>query len=334
MGSARKQNGGLLLWQQPKLDPKSRNEFAAARHPLCYKITGADGKEYGPATIEQMRRWISEGRVNPQTRVFSPETGDWRLASECAELQGILEERSAAIAAAGQDPGVFSMGVPPQDAPSAPPKNSLAIASMVLGILGLICFGLITGLPAIICGHIAHNRSRRDPVRYGGGGFAIAGFVLGYCSIFMTIIIAAMLLPALAKAKSRAHTINCVNNLKMVGLAFKLFQVDHEDLFPGGVSTTNGGTMELSGPADNPVPTFQVLSNELVSTKILVCPSDTSRKPAATFQQLSPLNISYMLSYHPGIETNLDAELLVCPNDGNRLLVDGSVHQQPRQNRR
>ena len=35
-----------------------------------YKIIGADGKEYGPITSEQLRQWMAEGRANLQTRVL------------------------------------------------------------------------------------------------------------------------------------------------------------------------------------------------------------------------------------------------------------------------
>jgi len=43
-----------------------------------YKIIGADGKEYGPVSPEQLRQWITEGRVNTQTKML-PEGGvDWK----------------------------------------------------------------------------------------------------------------------------------------------------------------------------------------------------------------------------------------------------------------
>jgi hypothetical protein len=35
-----------------------------------YKIIGADGKEYGPITADQLRAWIVEGRANAQTKVL------------------------------------------------------------------------------------------------------------------------------------------------------------------------------------------------------------------------------------------------------------------------
>jgi hypothetical protein len=43
-----------------------------------YKIIGADQKEYGPISADQIRQWISEGRVNGQTKVCAEGTQDWR----------------------------------------------------------------------------------------------------------------------------------------------------------------------------------------------------------------------------------------------------------------
>lgn len=296
-----------------------------------YKIIGADGKAYGPATFEQMRRWIAEGRVNPQTQVLVPDGTQWQPASEVPELRDYLAERSAALSAVGADPGVFAMPGAVSADPGANQKQGLAITSFVLGLLGFICFGLVTGLPAIICGHMAHNRARRDPARYGGSGFAIAGFVLGYLSILGTIVIASMLLPALGKAKARAQEVNCMNNLRQVGLSFKIWQLDHQDLFPGNVSTNDGGVREITETneaehtARNPAQLFQVLSNELATPKVLVCPADTGKQIAPGFVQLSPANISYELHSYPGIETNLESALAVCPIHHHSVLVDGSV---------
>lgn len=78
------------------------------------------------------------------------------------------------------------MNVPPL--PSAAPKNSaLAIASLVLGILGVICCSVITGVPAVICGHIARAKIKRD-ASLGGGSLALAGVILGYLSILIMVV--------------------------------------------------------------------------------------------------------------------------------------------------
>src|SRR5579859_3275648 len=43
-----------------------------------YKIIGVDQKEYGPISVEQIRQWISEGRVNAQTQACLEGTQDWK----------------------------------------------------------------------------------------------------------------------------------------------------------------------------------------------------------------------------------------------------------------
>lgn len=53
---------------------------------FMYKIIGADGKEYGPVSVDQLRLWLTEGRVNQQTRVLAEGSADWTTLGEVAEL--------------------------------------------------------------------------------------------------------------------------------------------------------------------------------------------------------------------------------------------------------
>lgn len=62
--------------------------------------------------------------------------------------------------------------------PVAPPTNGLATAALVLGLVSLaFC---VTGIPAVICGHMARGQIRASNGTQGGDGMALAGLILGY----------------------------------------------------------------------------------------------------------------------------------------------------------
>lgn len=104
-----------------------------------------------------------------------------------------------------------------------------------------------------------------------------------------------MLLPMNSGRRARAERIRCVNNLRQIGISFRVWKGDQTVTFPMNVRGTNGGTMEfVTGP--NAWRHFQVMSNELSTPKILICPSDASRAIASTnFNFLSNSNLSYFI---------------------------------------
>jgi hypothetical protein len=85
---------------------------------------------------------------------------------------------------------------PPPPAYSAKSQQSLAVASMVLGIVsitvGWCCsFGILTSPVAIVMGIVALVQIKNEPAKYGGKGFAIGGIIMGalYCAVFIVIIL-------------------------------------------------------------------------------------------------------------------------------------------------
>lgn len=67
-------------------------------------------------------------------------------------------------------------------------NNTLAVASLVCGILSICICGLFTGIPALVTGYMARNNISTNPAEYGGGGMALAGMILGGISVIFSIL--------------------------------------------------------------------------------------------------------------------------------------------------
>jgi hypothetical protein len=77
---------------------------------------------------------------------------------------------------------------PNQYTAGMPKTDGLAVTSLVLGILSVTFCNVVTGIPAIVCGHIARSRILQSNGAIAGGGLAIAGLVTGYISIGLMVL--------------------------------------------------------------------------------------------------------------------------------------------------
>ena len=66
--------------------------------------------------------------------------------------------------------------------------STLAVVSLVFGILGWTLLPFLGSLVAVVCGHMARSEIRRAPDALEGDGLAVAGLVLGYLVIGLSVL--------------------------------------------------------------------------------------------------------------------------------------------------
>lgn len=236
-----------------------------------FKILGSDGKEYGPVTAEVLRQWIADRRAAAQTRVQVAGSTEWKALSEFPEFSDALRSIPPLIP-------------PPVPAPAASQGSSstvrtsgLAIASLVLGILGL-CSGGLSGLAGLVLGVVALTKISRAPTRFKGKGLAIAGICVSALFIFM---MPALLLPALSKARHKAQTIQCLKQVKEIGLAVRLYADENDGQCPPATNWCDAIIPNLPKPETLQCPTRREhqsgygLNRRLAGRTLSSIPSDT-----------------------------------------------------------
>ena len=136
-----------------------------------------DGGREGPVPLDELRGILRENVVPLTTVVWTEGMDQWRPACEVPEL-----------GAGGQvvqpNPGAgLSM--------AAPQSSGLAIASMVLGIVGILAVPIVCSIAAVICGHMARSQIRQGEGRVGGDGMVMTGLITGYLGLVIWLALAA-----------------------------------------------------------------------------------------------------------------------------------------------
>ena len=268
-------------------------------HITIHSSTG----QQGPFDVAQIKQLLSSGQVAYTDLGWTEGMTEWKPLSAFPELQASpsLPPPSEACA---------SPAVPAP--PSTEPK---AIWSLVLGVLSLVMCGFLTGIPAIILGHIARAKIRKN-VALNGAGMALAGLITGYTSVAITFIavIAAIALPAilnLASAEVSAKETDAPN--KSTGVAAKDTSVP-----PKSAPNTSTGSMRAQQRVASTNPIVDGAEpNENLKRVAKVMEGTWTYAKVPFKETLHPLGNSY-----PGVDLNYWIKIVVNA-DGQFSLYQG-----------
>ena len=167
-----------------------------------------NGIQLGPYPIETVHAQLANGSLLPSDLAWYEGMAQWQ---PLASIPGIV-------------------GAPQML--SYPATSGLAIASMICGILVIFSWG-ITGLPAVICGHLARGKIKRSGGTLEGNGFALTGLILGYIGLVLfPLLIAAIFWGANAAVKS-ATKITAMSEVHSIETAVNSFYFEYRTMPPG-----------------------------------------------------------------------------------------------------
>jgi hypothetical protein len=146
------------------------------------------GQQAGPVSLDQLRQMAASGQITPADLVWREGMANWQPMGSVPELGG-APAAPAPAAPYGQPHGTpvppYPVQMPYGQAP--PGYSGLAIGGFVCSLLGLLCFGPLFGIIAIILGGIALSGMNRvgNPK---GKGLAIAALIIGVLDIVFGIV--------------------------------------------------------------------------------------------------------------------------------------------------
>jgi prepilin-type N-terminal cleavage/methylation domain-containing protein len=152
---------------------------------------------------------------------------------------------------------------------------------------------MITGQPVIkfMSAYKPKSRSIHSAPASFRGAFTLIELLV---VIAIIAILAAMLLPALAKAKDRALAIKCLNNARQLGVATALYTGDNNEFYPFGVNVQNNATW--SDPSAWHILLVPYLSGDTNrGTKVFACPADNDGGQQS--YPIPPGYIKFQISY-------------------------------------
>src|SRR5277367_4941928 len=222
------------LAELPPLSSRPRDNF----HRRCSSV-GAGLSPAPSSRPHKCRAFVNQSAIFPRKHngrhpmfcqncgTTNPDSGQF-----CSKCGSPLTAAAAVRPTTG--PGAFPGGSyatpPPFD--GNPRTSGKAIASLVCGIF---TFFFPASIAAIILGHISLSEIRKSGGRIGGQGIATTGLVLGYLGIVIIpfiLIVAAIAIPNLLRARMAANEASAVGSLRTINVAAVQYAAGYENGFP------------------------------------------------------------------------------------------------------
>ena len=145
---------------------------------------GENGQQSGPVDDAGFAALLATQQITPSTLVWKEGMGGWLPYSQVQASGG-----------GGFQPLPMTVGM------MNPTTSGYAIASLVMGIVGLVTCVAILGIPAVIYGHMAINQIANSPFPMVGRGMAIGGLVCGYLATLITVVFLGFMIFGVAAAR-------------------------------------------------------------------------------------------------------------------------------------
>lgn len=169
------------------------------------------------------------------TKCGQPNSDEAVFCLHCGNsLTSTTATQSASASAGGTAAGFAPAAYPPMPGTYVPAPDAKtdgkAVASLVCGIL-IFLFGILTGIPAVILGHISRSKIKKSMGHLKGEGMALAGLILGYMSVALipfVLIIAAIAIPNLLRARTAANEASAVASVRTISVAAISYQMENK----------------------------------------------------------------------------------------------------------
>jgi len=153
-----------------------------------YRIVGADQREYGPVSEDQVRQWIAEGRANAST-IARFEEQAWKPLSTFPEFSQDLAQAPPVATQLEQTAVLTSASGTPN---AAPRNNSCAVAGLVSSCVAIVpccCCSPLFAVTGLVLSAIGWAQINQDPNRWTGKGVAIAGVAVALVGLVIYVLL-------------------------------------------------------------------------------------------------------------------------------------------------